>query len=185
MDQQRRSILHAAAIAGAATLLGSTSNAAAAAQNQPPGKPGDFDFLTGEWRINHRRLPQGAKQWDTFQGEATVFAILRGVGSIEELRIPARDFSGMGLRLLDVSNRVWHDFWVNAKSGVLSVPGQTGYFENNVGTFGADDVDDGKPIKIRGIWDNITPKSCRWRQGVSRDGGRTWEDNWIMEWTRA
>jgi hypothetical protein len=64
-------------------------------------------------------------------------------------------------------------------------PGQTGSFENGVGIFGADDMDGDKPIKIRGTWDQITPTSCRWSQAVSRDGGRTWDENWVMQWTRV
>ena len=54
--------------------------------------------------------------------EATVVGILGGIASIEELRIPARGFSGMGLRLLDVEKKIWSDHWVNAKSGVVAVP---------------------------------------------------------------
>ena len=49
----------------------------------------------------------------------------------------------------------------------------------------ADEVDGDTPIKVIGLWDQITKTSCRWRQGVSRDGGKTWEWNWIMDWTRA
>ncbi|MFM9864503.1 MAG: hypothetical protein ACKVRO_12935 [Micropepsaceae bacterium] len=185
MDQQRRTILGAAAGAAAMLAGAGTAGGASAPAKPTPGKPGDFNFLAGEWRIKNRRLPPGAKDWDLFDGEATVWTILGGVGSVEELRIPARNFSGMGLRLLDVANGVWSDFWVNGKSGVLTTPGQTGSFENGAGIFGADDVDDGKPIKVRGIWDQITPTSCRWSQAVSRDGGRTWEENWVMQWTRV
>lgn len=162
----------------------------APAAKQGNGKPGEFDFLAGEWKIKHRRLktPGPAattKEWDEFEGEATCFTILAGVGSVEELRIPSRGFSGMGLRLLDVENKVWNDFWVNAKSGVLTTPGQTGGFENGVGTFGADDMDGDKPIKVKGVWDQITPNSCRWWQAASWDDGKTWEQNWVMEWTRV
>jgi hypothetical protein len=148
-----------------------------------PGKPGDFDFLTGEWRIANRSIVNGA--WLAYDSEATVHAILKGIGSVEELRIPARDFSGMGLRLLDVEKRVWSDFWVNAKSGVLTSPGQTGSFENGAGIFSSDYEDNGRTMKSAGIWDRITPTSCRWRQVVSADGGKTWEHNWIMDWTRV
>jgi hypothetical protein len=184
MNEQRRSILNAAVAASAAVLLG--RNATPAAAREPaPGKPGDFDFLAGEWRIENRRLPQGTKTWDVFPGEATVVTILAGAGSVEDLRIPARNFAGMGLRLLDMEKRHWTDHWVNAKSGVLTLPGQTGRFENGVGTFNADDMDGTTPIKIAGIWDQITPKSCRWRQAVSRDGGKSWAENWIMHWTRV
>lgn len=71
-----------------------------------PGRPGDFNFLTGEWRIHHWQLKPDSEDWIEFDGEATVTGILAGVASIEELRIPARNFSGMGLRLLDVEKKV-------------------------------------------------------------------------------
>ncbi|MGV3578897.1 hypothetical protein [Brevundimonas sp.] len=41
------------------------------------------------------------------------------------------------------------------------------------------------PMIVRGLWDQITGTSHRWRQGVSRDGGTTWDWNWVMEWTKA
>jgi hypothetical protein len=191
MDQQRRTVLSVGAMLGAVALTSGRevdaeqTAAAAASSTLTPGKQGDFDFLAGEWKIHHRRLPQGAKEWDVFEGEATCWTILGGVGSVEELRIPARNFSGMGLRLLDVENRVWSDFWVNSKSGVLTAPGQTGSFENGAGIFESDEMDGDKPIKVRGVWDNITKTSCRWRQAISRDAGRTWQDNWVMEWKRV
>ncbi len=52
-----------------------------------------------------------------------------GTWKLEELRIPARQFAGMGLRLLDIENGIWTDFWVNAKSPVLTTPGLQGEFK--------------------------------------------------------
>ncbi len=194
MNEQRRFLLNAGVTLGAAALVPGSAMAEVTSldpipplpTNPTPGKPGDFDFLAGEWRIRHRQLPHGATEWVKFDGEATCWTILGGVGSVEELRIPARNFSGMGLRMLDVEKRVWSDFWVNARSGVLLAPGQTGSFENGVGIFVSDDLDnDDKPIKAGGLWDQITPASCRWRQVISRDGGVTWDHTWIMQWRRA
>ena len=54
----------------------------------------------GEWRIAHRRL-KAPGDWDMFEGEATCWSILDGRAHVEELRIPVRDFAGMGLRTLD------------------------------------------------------------------------------------
>lgn len=183
MNEQRRTLLQAGALA-AAGLLAGKAEAQTPSAAVPPGNPGDFDFLTGEWRIAHRRL-RAPGDWDVFNGEATCWGILGGVCSVEELRIPERNFSGMGLRLLDAENRIWSDYWVNGRSGVLGAGGQTGGFVDNVGTFGADDMDGDQPIKVRGIWDNISPTTTRWRQAVSRDGGVTWEENWIMDWTKV
>ncbi len=192
---ERREVLKSCAgavIAGASAASGQTAGQAADGRSATetkaaaPGKPGDFDFLAGEWKIKHRRLKKAhTEEWEEFEGEATCWTILGGVGSVEELRIPSRNFSGMGLRLLDVEKRVWNDFWVNAKSGVLTTPGQAGVFENGVGTFTADDKDGETPIKVKGVWDRITPSACRWWQAVSWDDGKTWEPNWFMDWARA
>lgn len=183
-EMQRRTLLQTAA--GLAIGHVALDVVGATTATVPPGKPGDFNFLAGEWNISHRRLKTpGSDDWDVFEGEATCWTILGGVGSVEELRIPARHFSGMGLRLLDVEKRIWSDYWVNARSGVLTTPGMTGGFENGVGTFTAEDVDGDRPITVRGVWDRITPRSCRWHQAGSRDGGKTWQPNWFMDWVRA
>jgi hypothetical protein len=106
--------------------LGAGPASAAAIPPKATGKPGDFDFLSGNWKIKNRQRKGG--KWEEFDSEATVHGILAGVASVEELRIPARNFSGMGLRLLDVERKLWADFWVNAKSGVLTPPPSWGSF---------------------------------------------------------
>jgi hypothetical protein len=148
-----------------------------------PGKPGDFAFLDGRWRIRH--LKRRATGWDRFDGEARCWSILGGIGSVEELLIPARDFSGLGLRMLDVEKRQWSDHWVNAKSGVVGSPGQLGSFENGVGLFPSTYEENGKTMHSLGIWDLIAPGQCRWRQVWSADGGRTWQHDWVMHWRRV
>lgn len=183
-DPHRRNLLQAAAATLAAA--GPLSLGSAKAASQPPaatGKPGDFDFLSGEWRIKNRQRKNGV--WESFEGEATVFGILAGRASIEELRISQRNFSGMGLRLLDAEKKLWADHWVNSKSGVLTPPPAWGSFVQGVGTWDSEDQDGDTPIIVRGVWDRITPRSRRWYQAVSRDQGKSWEENWLMDWTRA
>lgn len=147
-----------------------------------PGRPGDFAFLDGNWSIRHLKRRGGT--WDRFDGEARCWSILGGVGSVEELLVPARQFSGMGLRLLDVGKRLWNDHWVNAKSGVVGVPGLQGGFENGVGLFPSTYEENGQTVHAMGIWDRITPAQCRWQQVYSADGGRTWKHDWVMHWRR-
>ncbi|WP_349740599.1 hypothetical protein [Roseateles cavernae] len=162
--------------------MNTTTSSGIALQQPATGKPGDFDFLSGEWTIKHRQLNHG--EWAQFDGEATVHGILAGVGSVEELRIPARGFKGMGLRLLDVERGLWADHWVNAKSGVLTPPPAWGSFVAGVGTWDSEEEDDDTTVICRGVWDQITPRSCRWYQALSRDGGESWAENWVMLWTR-
>lgn len=191
MNLDRRLVLNAGAALGVTAFMGETLVNDAFAQPAPgyldpasPGKPGDFDFLQGNWQIAHQRLLKPG-EWDRFAGEATCWSILGGVASIEELRIPARDFSGMGLRTLNMKTLVWSDYWMNANWSVIGSEGVKGGFVRGDGVFLSDDVDGDVAIKVIGLWDLITTASCRWRQGVSRDGGKTWEWNWTMDWTRV
>ncbi|MBB5205147.1 hypothetical protein HNQ51_002466 [Inhella inkyongensis] len=182
---KRRLLLQAAATGlSAGSAAAATATATPTPPSFPPGQPGEFDFLAGEWRMHNRRL-KAPGEWDEFPGEATVHRLLDGKASLEELRIPARGFAGLGLRILNLETHTWMDFWVSARNGVLSGPGMPGHFKDGVGLFEADDEDKGQPIKIRSIWDQITPKSCRWHQTVSRDGGKSWEPNWFMDWKRV
>jgi hypothetical protein len=180
-EAQRKMLLQVAAGMAAAVPLELAGESAAASGPEATGKLGDFDFLSGNWKIKHRQLKD--EKWDEFEGEATVFSILGGLASVEELRIPSRNFSGMGLRMLDVEKKLWADVWCNGKNGVLN-HATWGSFSDGVGTWDARDTENGAPIIVRGVWDQITPSSCRWYQAVSRDDGMTWDENWIMEWRR-
>ena len=70
MNEQRRFLLNAGVTLGAAALVPGSAMADEAGldpipqlpTNPTPGKPGDFDFLAGEWRIRHRQLPHGATE---------------------------------------------------------------------------------------------------------------------------
>ena len=182
-DIHRRTVSQMSAGLAAAGPMALNTAFAAATPPAPTGKPGDFDFLSGNWKIKNRQLRKGA--WDRVDGEATVFGILGGIASVEELRIPARNFSGMGLRLPGVERKLWADFWVNRNSGVLEPPPSWGSFVGGVGLWDADDKDGEQPIIVRGAWDQITPTSCRWYQAVSRDDGKSWQESWTLHWTRA
>ena len=60
-----------------------------------------------------------------------------------------------------------------------------GSFQDGVGTFYADETFQGRPIKVRFLWKDITPTSHQWEQAFSADGGKTWETNWITRFTKA
>ena len=56
---------------------------------------------------------------------------------------------------------------------------------DGAGVFIVEDADDQGPVQYRGLWDQIGARSCRWSQASSRDGGQTWEDNWVMLWRKV
>jgi hypothetical protein len=67
----------------------------------------------------------------------------------------------------------------------MRMPPAWGSFVGGVGIWDANDWQGEQAIIVRGIWDEITAASCRWRQAVSRDGGTSWQKNWVMHWARA
>jgi hypothetical protein len=183
----RRLFLAASTGAAMTTLL---SPATLAADATGPGTitgkgPGDFDFLTGEWTILLKSFDtSGPKGKEVKEASASVHRVLNGMGSIEELRRGDGSMWGMGVRVWHPEEKKWADHWTSADNGVVNPP-QLGQFIDGAGVFLADDEMDGKPVKFKAVWDQITPTSCRWYQIVSKDQGKTWEYGWYMEWTRV
>ena len=60
-----------------------------------------------------------------------------------------------------------------------------GSFSGNVGQFEGDDTLRGQPIRVRFRWTEIDTPTPKWEQAYSPDGGKTWETNWVMHFTRA
>ncbi len=70
----RRTMLVAAAgLAFAGLGLDAIASEVQDVRQAGQGKPGEFDFLAGEWKISHRqRKATGKDEWDEFTGEATL-----------------------------------------------------------------------------------------------------------------
>lgn len=178
----RRDLIQAAA--ATALAVGATPAALAAESGKTTGKGvGDFDFLAGEWAIKNRRLKDGTTNvWEEFDGGATVHRVMAGQASIEELRARGK-FLGMGVRVWRPETQQWADHWTGSYNGVVNDP-QMGTFIGGEGVFLSEETVDGVAWTYRGLWDRITPTSCRWTQASSKDGGKTWAYNWYMDWTR-
>jgi hypothetical protein len=151
------------------------------------GGVGDFDFLVGRWSVRSRRLRQplaGRDEWLEFDGTAENRSFFDGAGNWDEISFPSQGFKGTSFRLLNRETGEWFIYWANSLSGRIFTP-TIGRFEDGRGDFYGDDEEAGRPIRVHFTWSDITPTSARWQQEFSADGGRTWERNWIMEFTRV
>ena len=149
----------------------------------------DFDFLFGRWRVANERLRDrlaGSSEWQRFDAILECRPILGGVGNVDEFvtdEFDAGVFVGATLRLFDRARRRWSLYWASNRRGVLEPP-VVGGFAHGVGRFEGDDVHDGRPVRVRFVWSDIGADRAAWEQAFSADGGRTWETNWRMRFSR-
>lgn len=147
----------------------------------------DFDFFYGAWAVRHRRLLRrgaGCDDWDEFSGTSTCRSLMGGLCNVDENDMPERGVQGVTFRTFDIARRTWAIYWVNSDSGLLTEP-VYGRFEDGEGRFYGVDLDDGRPVKVAFLWKDITLDSAQWSQAFSYDDGRTWETNWVMQFTRT
>ncbi len=152
----------------------------------------DFDFLFGEWRVANRKranpLAEGDVEWLHFESRAETCPIFGGLGNVDTYSAPAFPgrgaFEGFALRLFQVDTGLWRIWWTSTVSGGLLDPPLVGRFVDGHGRFEGDDVIEGRPLRVRFDWKDITPSSARWEQAFSFDGGVSFETNWSMELTR-
>ncbi|MEQ1864667.1 MAG: DUF1579 domain-containing protein [Micropepsaceae bacterium] len=152
------------------------------------GAPNDFDFLVGHWTVYHRRLKArlaGSTEWEEFAGTSTLWKTLGGLGTVDDnvLELPGGTYRALTIRAFNPDTRQWSIWWLDARHPDIEPPVRGG-FKDGVGTFVGDDVFNGRPIKVRFRWSQITPASAHWDQAFSPDGGATWEENWHMDFTR-
>lgn len=154
-----------------------------------PDAPKDWDFLVGHWNVHHRRLRKrlvGNDDWDEFDGTLTNWPVLGGHGNVSDnvMNFPSGIVRGVGLRMYDTTSKEYSSWWIDTRDpSVLGTPVR-GRMNNGVGTFIGDDTLNGRTIKTRVQWSEITARSARWEQSSSADGGTTWEINWISTFTR-
>jgi hypothetical protein len=151
----------------------------------------DFDFLVGHWQVHHRKLKKrlaNNHEWVEFEGTLFSQPLMGGYANVDDdvFEVPGGAYRGVAPRSFDAKSGQWSIWWMDSRMSTAPMdPPVKGSFHNGVGTFYADDTDNGKPIRIRFIWSKITPTSCHWEQAYSPDRGGTWETNWVQDLERV
>jgi hypothetical protein len=150
----------------------------------------DFDFEFGSWHVDHQRLKDrltGCTEWEEFTGTCDARPILNGNGNIEDnvIELPSGTYRAAALRGYDREKGTWAIWWLDGRSpNQLDVP-VIGRFSDGIGAFYAEDTLRGMPIMVRFLWLDTGSPNPRWEQAFSADGGKTWETNWRMRFTRT
>ena len=151
-----------------------------------PAEARQFDFWVGEWDVNLRvRQPDGS--WaDQHRATAHIYPILNGKAVLElwsEDRV--QGIKGFSLRAYDPAAEEWA-LWLNWPQPNQGVLGRlTGAFRHGRGEFFNEfPGQDGETIRARYTFSDVGPDRLRWDDAYTRDGGQTWSNNWIMEFSR-
>jgi hypothetical protein len=154
------------------------------------GRPHDFDFLVGRWNVAHRRLRQrgvGSTEWIEFGATTQAWSHLGGLVSVDDNRFEPGG-GGLSFRTLDVAAKRWEIRWVGSRDGCVSPP-VSGGWNGDRGEFEGLDEDDGRPVRVRFLWERLGPDRARWSQDfafIGQDGASDgpWETNWVMTLSR-
>ncbi len=149
----------------------------------------DFDFWMGTWKVHNRWLKRrlaGSEDWQEFEATSIARPLLGGLANEDEFHTDHDGgFVGMSFRFFDAETRQWSIYWADSRRLGLLDPPVIGAFEGDVGVFEGEDILRGRPILVQFTWSRVTTPTPRWEQAFSDDGGRSWETNWVMDFTPA
>jgi hypothetical protein len=150
----------------------------------------DFDFLFGTWKVHNRGLLHplsGAKEeWAESDGTSVVRPIWGGRANTEEYdaETPSGHADGLTVQTYNPHSHQWSIYWTNSKNGAFSIPSTVGKFKDGRGEFFDQEDYEGQTIFVRYLWTVPSVDAPRWEQAFSVDGGKTWETNRIITYTR-
>lgn len=149
-----------------------------------------FDFQVGTWHVDLERLARrlaGSHDWQTYTGSLVVHRLWNGRANVGELDVHrgADRIDYVMLRTYNPQTEQWSDYAVDPADGSVLFPPATGRFSNGRGELYDREAYAGRAIVVRYVFDDITPRSCRFVQSFSADNGKTWERNVVATFTRA
>ena len=138
-----------------------------------------FDFWIGKWDVN-LRIRQPDLSWrDSIRATAYIYPVLGGKAIVELW--DSQPIKGFSLRYFDRQRKKWVLFLDWPSPNRSSISSLAGGFRHGRGEFFSHQ---GEQLS-RYTFSDITKDSLRWDDAFSKDGGKTWTHNWIMEFQRT
>lgn len=149
----------------------------------------DFDFEFGSWTVRLQRLAHplaGSHAWVHYAGTNVDRRVWGGRANLGELEVAngTDRIEGLSLRLYEPRTCEWNIYFANSGFPSIGIP-TVGSFANGRGTFYDDERLAGRPIRVRFTFSGISSSAFRFEQSFSPDAGKTWEVNWIADFTRV
>lgn len=141
-----------------------------------------LDFWVGEWDLSWPGGQGGTPEGQTGHGSNIITSEL-GSCVIHE-SFSGDGFTGQSFSIYDARSEEWKQTWVDDQGGHIAftgglAPDGTPFFQ----TAPFEDAQGEERIN-RMIWENIARATLTWRWQTSTDAGDTWNDLWVISYTR-
>ncbi len=147
----------------------------------PEGK--QFDFWVGNWDLTWPAGQGGTPKGEMGKGTNSIQKILGECIVQEHFEDSSTHYKGMSVSVYSPHFHEWRQTWVDTQGNYLPF---SGTFHDGVMELRSPmrQKSDGTSVMTRMVFKNIKPDSFDWDYQVSKDGGKTWADNWNIHYTR-
>ncbi len=141
--------------------------------------PKDMDFWVGNWECAGKsRNAPGKDEWTPTKATNVIKKTLKG--QVIEENFSMTGFSGRSWTMWGSQRKIWKQTWVDdAGSYLLFEGGKVG--EGVI--LKQTNVPQGRP-EMRMVFSNIKKDGFTWSWQSSADHGKSWEEQWVMEYRR-
>jgi hypothetical protein len=134
-----------------------------------------FDFWLGDWVITYG---------DTVHATNSITRELDGCVTHEHFKdAPYKSYLGESWSMYNPKLKKWQQTWVDNSGAYIAL---TGEFKNGEMLLFTEPYTkpDGKTAQNRMRYHNIKPNSFNWEWDITTDGGKTWVNNWSLQYDR-
>ena len=136
-----------------------------------------FDFWIGKWKAVWEN-PDGTKS----EGTNEIVSILDGCVIQENFNgNPGINFLGKSFSVYNKNKKIWQQTWVDNQGTYMDF---NGGMNDNKMILSRTITVNGVEVNQRMVYYNITPEKFDWDWETSRDGGKTWELRWRINYSR-
>ncbi len=132
-----------------------------------------FDFWLGEWNATWKDGGKGINKISKILGECVIYEQFDAT--------PSTPLIGKSYSVYNTRTKKWHQTWVDNSGAYLDFTGQ---WENDKMVLSRSVEVKGKIIMQRMVWYNISDEKFDWNWEGSKDGGKTWQVNWQIQYTK-
>lgn len=149
----------------------------------------DFDFLLGQWTVINTRLERwmcGCREWIEFESRHEERKLSSGAGTValHQYTMDRVPFERSVLRSYNEKLDFWKIDRLDERTNLVMNPLQ-GTFWGNKGSFISRGNLDERDVLVNVEWTKVCETYACWEQALSKDNGRSWETNWVMEFFRS